>query len=719
MDLNRRDFLKQSGLLSGGLLTIPYLNLVAPYDSNNSEFMQTGKELPFRQVHLDFHTSGDIENIGQNFNPDAFISKLKKAKVNSVTCFGRCHHGFVYYDTKRFAERRHPHLKKGLNLLNEQINICHKNGIRVPVYLTVQWDHYTSHQHPEWLIINPDGEPVGPSLFQPGFYRRLCVNSPYRDLLKNNIEDLFENVSEVDGLFLDITHVVECSCRYCREKMISRGLEPSSKKQRRRFAADTMNEFKKDIYQFVRNISSNADIFFNSGHLGPYIKDTIDQYTHMELESLPGGNWGYIHFPATSRYARTLNKEFLGMTGKFHTLWGDFHSYKNLHSLEYECFIALAMGGKCSIGDQMYPKGELDEATYDLIGKVYSQIEKKEPWCKNSKPLAEIAVITPEAIDPYSDSGSSIQRSIKGVLRMLQESKKQFNIIDFDQKFGDYQLIVLPDDIVLTPERAEKIKKYLRNGGKVLASFESGLDMDKSQFIIPLGVEKTSDGPVDSDGDHAVGKIYNKDDYAEYILPQQNDIGKGLPNTEHVMYIKGTPVQATGDSTVKANTISSFFNRTYKHFCSHRQTPSSGEISHPAIVENKNSIYFSHPVCKQYAHNAPKWCKTLFINALDSLLDDQLIHVDAPSSTICTINQQKNNYIVHLLHYIPVNRGEQFEVIEDVIPLYNIPVSVKFNTTPKKVQMVPEKEAISFKMNGKRVEFTIPVLRGHQMIEIS
>mgnify|MGYP006291387685 CR=1 FL=1 len=719
MESNRRDFLKQTGILSGGLLTIPSLNLIASYKSSSSELNQTDSQLPFRQVHLDFHTSKDIENIGKNFNADSFVSTLKKARVNSVTCFGRCHHGFIYYDTKRFPERRHPHLDKGLNLLNEQIKICHENNIRVPIYLTVQWDHYTALQHPEWLILKPDGEPVGTPLYEAGFYRRLCVNSPYRDLLKENILDLFENVSAVDGIFLDITHVVECSCSYCRNKMIDNGLEPSNQKQRRQFAAETMNQFREEIYQYIRTISSTADIFFNSGHVGPYITDSIDHYTHLELESLPGGNWGYIHFPVTSRYARTLNKEFLGMTGKFHTVWGDFHSYKNLHSLEYECFISMAMGGKCSIGDQMYPTGEIDVATYDLIGKVYKQVEEKEPWCKDSVPVTEIAVITPEAIDPNASSSSQILTSIKGVLRMLQESKKQFNIIDFDQDFADYQLVILPDEIILSSEQAEKIRNYLENGGKVLASFNSGMNLDKSEFIIPLGVEKTSDGPVDNEGDYAVGKIYKKNDYAEYIRPEDNEIGEGLTPVEHVMYIKGIPVKSTDGSMVKANTIRSYFDRSYKHFCSHLHTPSSGEVSHPAIVETKNSLYFSHPICTQYAHNAPSWCKTFFNNAVNSLLDNELIKMKAPSTVICTINQQNDNYILHLLHYIPEKRGENFEVIEDVIPLYKIPVSVRFPRKAKKVQLVPEKKEIKFEMKDNHVEFTIPAIEGHQMIEIS
>ena len=56
-------------------------------------------ELAFRQVHLDFHTSGDIPDVGADFDPQEFVATLQRARVNSVTCFAKCHHGYSYYPT--------------------------------------------------------------------------------------------------------------------------------------------------------------------------------------------------------------------------------------------------------------------------------------------------------------------------------------------------------------------------------------------------------------------------------------------------------------------------------------------------------------------------------------------------------------------------------------------------------------------------------------------
>src|SRR5438034_761106 len=58
------------------------------------------EELAFRQVHLDFHTSGEIPGVGEAFDPDAFVATLQAAGVNSITCFAKCHHGLSYYPTE-------------------------------------------------------------------------------------------------------------------------------------------------------------------------------------------------------------------------------------------------------------------------------------------------------------------------------------------------------------------------------------------------------------------------------------------------------------------------------------------------------------------------------------------------------------------------------------------------------------------------------------------
>src|SRR5271165_2417705 len=149
-------------------------------------------ELRFRQIHLDFHTSESIESIGSDFDPDQFAETLLKANVNSISCFARCHHGWLYFDSKVFPERKHPHLQK--ELLPQQIEACHRRGIRVPIYTTVQWDHYTATRHPEWVAQDAEGRVIGTPPFEAGFYQTLCVNTPSVSSSKNTRPEILETL---------------------------------------------------------------------------------------------------------------------------------------------------------------------------------------------------------------------------------------------------------------------------------------------------------------------------------------------------------------------------------------------------------------------------------------------------------------------------------------------------------------------------------------------
>lgn len=651
---------------------------------------------PFRQVHLDFHTSEHIENVGAAFDPDEFTDTLQKAHVNSVTCFARCHHGYIYYDTKKFPERRHPHLK--VNLLPQQIEACHKRGIRVPIYSTIQWDHFTANQHPEWIALNPDGTPLDARPGEPGFYRYLDVNTPYMDFLKEHLTELFELVP-VDGLFLDIVKPLDNSNPTALEGMKAKGYDSSKQADREKYGNEIINQFMSDMTAFIRGLDKNCHIFYNGGHVGPHHRDIIKDHTHLELESLPSGGWGYLHFPLTVRYARKLTDQYLGMTGKFHTSWGDFHSFKNQPALEFECFTMLAHGARCSIGDQLHPSGKIDPATYELIGSVYSQVEQVEPFCIGATPVTEIAVFSPEEY-----IGGRRPPAAMGVVRMLQEGAHQFDVIDTKTDFYGYKLLVLPDVITLTSELMLKLEGYLQKGGALIASHQSGLNAEKNAFALKsLGVEYVGDAPYSPD----------------FIVPK-GDIGKDLKATEHVMYLKGLQVKPMEGSEVLADVVRPYFNRTFEHFCSHRHTPSAGEIAYPGIVKRGSAIYFAHPIFTQYNQNAPLWCKRLFLNALDILLPDPLVRHNAPSSTVITIMNQAehNRWFVHLLSYVPERRGEEFDTIEDVIPLHDIKLSIRTDKPVTRSFLAPQGQPQEFQMVNGRAEFTVKRLNGHQLVEL-
>lgn len=657
--------------------------------------------LPFRQIHLDFHTSELIDGIAENFDAKAFADQVEAAHINSITCFSRCHHGWLYYDSEVHPERIHPNLKNK-NMFKEQVEELQKRGIRVPVYTTIQWDQYTAERHPEWLRLDADAKPTA-GAYDATFRRDLCVNTPYRDFLKEHLKDILTSF-KADGFFLDIVKTDECSCHWCRKDMIEQGYDVTSRNERLAFATKMMAEFKQDLSEFIRSFQAESEVFYNQGHIGTDTREVLDTYNHLEVESLPTGGWGYDHFPTIARYARSLHDDILGMTGKFHTHWGDFHSYKNQAALEYECFHMLALNGKCSIGDQMLPDGTLCPDTYDLIGKVYSQVEKKEPWCVGAKAINDIGVLNPEEFRYVIDHRDQA-KVLQGITRILAEGGHQFDIIDTEARFEDFKVLMLPDEIPVDEKLAARLQTYVDNGGKLIASHKSGLNPEGTAFASDLfGVKLIGDAPYSPD----------------FIVPE-GPMAEGLRKTEHAMYQKALQVEALGGAEVLCETRIPFFNRTWQHYCSHMHAPvDKSKPGYPGVISTGNVIYFAHPVFNQFVESAPYWVKRLVHNAISGLLAQPALKHSGPSSIIATLNEQKaeDRAVVHLMHYIPETKCEEILIVEEVIPVYKTEVSIREDRKVARITCVPEMKELEFTARDGRIEFTVPEVNGHQMIEL-
>ncbi len=657
-------------------------------------------ELSFRQIHLDFHTSEQLPAIGSDFDADVFADSLVKAHVNSINLFARCHHGWIYYDTKAHPERRHPNLT--CNLLKEQVEACQARGIKTPIYSSVMCDKYSGLHHPEWVWIDREGKQYGYDPLGAGFSPHLCLNTPFVDFLKAHVDDIFDCIPIVDGFWLDIVSPQQCYCHRCLSDMAARDLDPESEDDVKAFGWETLYRFTREMSAHIRSHDPDCLIYYNNGHIGPHVRPMVDDFSQLELESLPSyGGYGYMHFPTTARYARGLGLPSVGMTAKFHLLWGDFHSFKNRAAMEFECFLMLAMNTACCVGDQLLPAAMPCPATYELIGSVYKQVEAKEPWCRGARAVSEIGVLTPEEFTYTGRPETGMTPSIWGVSRLLQEAGHQFDVIDSQNDCSGYRLLVLPDEIQVDAALADKLEAYLAQGGALIASSRSGLNPDGTAFASDcFGVKYVGEAP-----------------YAPDFLMPTNQIGQDLPKTEHVMYERAVQVEPLPESEVLVEARVPYFNRSYKHFCSHAHTPSSGKSEYPGIIQRGKVIYFAHPIFSQFHHASPLWCKRFVVDAIQRLMPDALVETDAPSTAIFTLNEQETEgrWVLHILHYIPVRRA-WFDVVEDVIPLHDVAVSVRMPQAVKAVTLEAQGESLPFEMQEDRCVFTVPKVDGHQMV---
>ncbi len=645
-------------------------------------------KLSFRQVHLDFHTSEAIDGIGSAFSREQFQSMLKEGHLSSITVFSKCHHGWAYHPSR--ANEMHPGLK--FDLLAAQIEAAHEIGVKTPVYLSAGFDEKAYRAHPEWQMVGREGS-YSPLVVT---YHGMCFNSPYLDYLLAQVKEVCENY-DADGIFLDIVGERECYCSHCMRTMLERGWDPNDPESARKLGREVYANYTRRVRETVDSVKPGLPVFHNGGHIIVGRRDLAYMDTHLELESLPTGGWGYDHFPMSAAYTRGLGLEVMGMTGKFHTTWGEFGGYKHKNALRYEAALSIANGAKCSVGDQLHPNGEMNAATYKLIGAAYAEVEQKEGWCDDVKSVADIGVLSVEAFT--NDRVHPANIATAGVTRMLLEGKYLYDVLDQESDLTPYKVLILPDIITLTGNMKKKVDAFVAAGGKLLASGDSAIVNGAMQYDL---------------GCSYVGKSAHQPGYVNPLVPLKN-----LDPAAYVVYEEANQVTLSETGLELANREEPYFNRTVAHFCSHQHAPNSGKIEGSAVTVGADGAYICWKVFREYATKASLILREVVTATLDRLLGQKkTLETNLPAQGVTTLMDQAGEHrlVNHLLYASPVKRGDGIEIIEDILPVYDVSVTLRPGKEIQKVYLAPQMEALPFTQENGAVSYTVPKLECHQMV---
>jgi hypothetical protein len=652
----------------------------------------TDSSLPSRQVHLDFHNGPAIPDIGINFDPDTFAQTFADANVNSVTLFAKCHHGHLYYNTNHPA--RHPGLAKDFGLLEQQIEALHKKNIRAPIYLSILCDEHAANSHPEWVARKKDGTCVGPKMFEPG-WQILDMSSPYADYLADQLTEVLNNFKPVDGIFLDMCWDQPSYGPFTVRAMLRKNLDPTSDHDQKKFAHELSLAYMKRYTDMIRASSPQASHYYNSRPLAN-LGNELDFLSQIEIEALPTGGWGYGYFPKNVRIARTFNKPYLGMTARFHKGWADFGGIKPQAALEYETSQILAHGAKVSIGDQLHPRGTLDKAAYQLIGHTMARVKAREPWVENSTPFSQVGLFQLPRTEYWGDVGAD-----DGATKMLTQLKITFDVVRPESDWSAYELLILPDAVPVNAVMSEKLRHYLHAGGKVLASGTSTLKSDGSvAHLSELGIDAHGMSPLTTQ-----------------YLRFRPEVSQNVPPTDHVMYDRAVQVTPTGEGKVVVEYVEPYFERAWKHFSSHFQTPADKLSPYAAAVLTHNTAYIAPPIFGAYIRHGNYPYRLLVKNLLAKLLPNRWVEIDnTPLSLEVSLMRQNNRTILHLLNYNAERRTATLDIIEDVTTLRDLSISIKADKKPTRVYLAPENTDLQWQYANGSVEATLLELRGHAMI---
>ncbi len=659
--------------------------------------------LPGRQVHLDFHTSPLIAGVGSEFNAEEFADRFAEAKVNSVTVFAKCHHGLSYYPTT--VGHIHPGLTR-LDLLGEMIEALHRRDIRAPIYFSVAWDEWAAQFRPEWCQLRHDGSVAAMrvvndrGVLQPGGWKFLCFQHPgYREYLEAQVREVLDMYA-VDGLFFDILFLDQGACWNEASVRLreERHLMEIDESTRLRLEVLEVNSFVEHFTSLVRAQVPQASIFYNTS--SSFLDSTFGSrsrqkfFTHWEIESLPSGQWGYYHFPRQARQTREWGQPWLGMTGRFQKMWGDFGGIKPQPALEFECFRSQAHGGGNSVGDQLPPRGRLELAAYDLIGAVYAKCEAVESFYEGSNSLPEAAILLPSW--PGGD-GTAACKSEEGAVLMSEEAHYDCAVLDDADELHRFPVLILPDSVRMSPRLLPKLRAYYEEGGKLILSHRSGFDPDGKWALDFLPFQP-------------VGESRNAPTFWR-IDPAFSPENSG---TDRVFYEAGMNVRPKTCAEILVDRVLPYFQRTDVSFCSHFHAPPQPKSDDfPAVLAGPQFVYFADPIFREYRQTGNIVVRDLWKCAMRRLVGEPLAGAGLPTTVLCVPRQRGHNLLLTLLHYVPVRKALDIDVIEERMGFAGLDLRL-----PSSVGVVvefPTGRALTRISDGL---FSLPDVKGRLLLEV-
>ncbi len=202
----------------------------------------------------------------------------------------------------------------------------------------------------------------------------------------------------------------------------------------------------------------------------------------------------------------------------------------------------------------------------------------------------------------------------------------------------------------------------------------------------------------------------------DYVVPAFDY--HGLGSTAFVMYSEGVRIKLTGGNVI-AEREDSYFNRDCLHFSSHFHTPNHPGERSPGIVLSDTGAYIAWHIFCDYATKGSLILKDMMMYTLDLLLEEKkslTTTLKAQGVTSLQHQEHESRYIQHLLYATPVKRGEGVEIIEDIVPVYDIESTVFVPQDIQRVYLAPSMEEIPFENDGHSTTYTVPKVDCHQMV---
>lgn len=455
----------------------------------------------FRANLIDMHIPDWHPDFLAQFDTQTYVGMLEKARVEVAYLYASSCLGICYWPTKVGHQHQGA---RGRDLLGERVDACHRRGMEVVVYYN-WWSKWAYDQHPDWRVVTAKGQNTADYLWTPGHYGVCCFNSPHREFVLAQIEELCIGY-DFEGLWVDMIFwpYTVCYCGHCRRRYrqeagrdlprIVNWEDPEWVAFQRRREA-WMSEVVGAITATVRRLKPGASVGHQCAAWSVGWTSGFSSEFFRHSDYLAGDFYGgAAEQSLVCKLFTNLSEQplFEFMTSRSPDLT-DHTTTKSRAQLSAQAAAALAHRGRILLIDAIDPAGTLDPHVFGEIGAVFGEFAPYEPFLEPAaQPLADVGIYFnfESLIDPRENGRPVAEQAsgrppviaaITNIARTLMQGHVAHALLtpkNLDQ-LSQYQVIVLPELFMLDQREVAAFRQYVEQGGSLyVARSTSLLDKD-------------------------------------------------------------------------------------------------------------------------------------------------------------------------------------------------------------------------------------------------
>lgn len=652
-------------------------------------------------------------------DPDEVMRQLKEELRANCVVFNA---GGIYawYPTSVPFHFINPFME-GRDLLGEAVEAAHEYGMKFIARVDFsKADDSAYHQHPEWFVKDPQGQPraIGEPRYGPwSLLYATCTNGPYcaQAVAFPALEEILTTY-DVDGLFYNGARYRECHCGTCQRKyreLYDEELPSDRKLFNPGWAMRSFVDNMRGIYRVCKAKRPDVPWLGHFGLRGTRDVGLLAQYADVPCsEPLDHLASGYLEkrptwfSGMTSRLGRTL-LESVPPIVIIHACTGMVWRHTTLPEHEYRMWLSqvVANGGNIWHTLTGLPNTQYDQRILDTIATFNRILEKNEGVFADARTVAPVAIVF---------SGQSLRLTgndeLFGFIEAMLNHQIPFTFLPAEyvtaDRLANLDVVVLPNVCSLSDEAVAALRAFVERGGGIVASYETSLFDGQGKRRDTLALSDVLG--VQFAGHHL------RNQSCSYMRVEEPDhpLLAGIQRTHFIANMLDT-LQVTSERQVPLTLVPPFAVPEASGSPPERASIPTKRTQIPLAVCGGRSVYFPGEIGRLvWKYRLPDH-EDLIANAVRVVASRPLpVEVEGPHSLQVSLYRQSNGYVLHLVNAT----GDR--PLQDTIPIHNVRVTLRAGVGEMRARALIGELELACSKVGDAVTFTIPVIKTWEIVRI-